>query len=88
MSLVEKTASGGILDFTHLQTDPFMEHWNKLCIIEYVEDKADYRFKLWGTELTRLFETDPTNKMMAMVYPDENTKTSGIFIPTRSRKHK
>jgi hypothetical protein len=74
MSLVEETVGDSILEFKQLQTEPFMGHWKNLCIIEYVEDMDDYRFKLWGTDLTRLFESDPTNKMMAMDYPDEKYK--------------
>ncbi|MBT3306349.1 MAG: hypothetical protein HN377_07665 [Alphaproteobacteria bacterium] len=75
VKFVENLTNGETLDFTHVSSLPFMAYWKSLCIIEFVPEKNDFRFRLWGTELAEIFERDQTGKMMCDIYPEERYKT-------------
>ncbi len=71
MDLVEATVGDGILPFEHVNGAAFMPYWKNLCIMKYVPDADDFRYRLWGTRLVELYERELTGRMMADVYSGE-----------------
>lgn len=65
ISLVEKTAGKGVLEFSDIQTSPFFKFWQHLVIYRLEEEIDDFRVILFGTHVTEAFGRDCTGSLMS-----------------------
>lgn len=65
VQLVDETTGGGILDFSELQSRPFIKFWSNLLIARYIEEVSDFKVVFFGTGMLRGYEKDYTNAMLA-----------------------
>ena len=65
VQLVRTTVGDGVLDFSHLQTRPFMPFWKSFSIVEYLQDEDDFRSLMCGSELANAYGRDQTGKRIS-----------------------
>jgi len=67
VSLVDETVGEGVLDFSHLRQRPFMKFWQHFIIYRYEQDIDDFRVKLYGTHVVKMYGVDWTGKLMSEI---------------------
>lgn len=65
VQLVRTTVGDGVLDFSHLQTRPFMPFWKSFSIVEYLQNEDDFRSLMCGSELANAYGRDQTGKRIS-----------------------
>jgi len=65
VGLVEQTVGQGVLDFTDLQSRPFMKFWQNLVIHRFDSASDDFRNIFWGTQIGLMFGQDCTGKLLS-----------------------
>lgn len=75
ITLVEETTKDGILDYTDLQTRPFMKFWLYFMILRQEADANDFRFILYGTDVANAYGKDCTGLLLSeMGYGNDESR--------------
>jgi len=62
VSLVSADMSEGVLDFSKLQEERYMDFWKYLCIAEEINEEKEFQVTFWGTELVKNYGKEMTGK--------------------------
>ena len=65
VNLVCDTVGDGVLEFSNLETPPFLKFWPHLIIYKYENDIDDFRVVFYGTHVVKMYGAEWTGKLLS-----------------------
>jgi len=65
LNLCDSTCGEGCITAQMIKESSFINYWPHLIVLEWEEEKRDFRYKMWGSQLTRFYGLELTGKYIA-----------------------
>ncbi len=79
LSVCNDVCGDGIVSFAEFQQGPLLSFWSNSIILRWEEEKHDFLYVFWGTELTKVYGLELSGKYIA---DGDHKDTENPFIIT------
>lgn len=65
LTVCSEVCGDEIISFAEFQSAPLLPYWTNSIILRWEEDKHDFLYVFWGTELTKIYGLELSGKYIA-----------------------